>query len=68
VALRAGGALTVRIDPRGWFQGADFSELAPLPGDARGVHGFSPDDNVGRAFLNAARASRGVYAITFEAQ
>ncbi len=68
VALRAGGALTVRIDPRGWFQGADFSELATLPGDARGVHGFSPDDNVGRAFLNAARASRGVYAITFEAQ
>lgn len=65
VALHDGGALSVRVDPRGWFQGADFSELAALPGDARGVRAFSPADNVGRAFLNASRASRGVYAITF---
>lgn len=60
-----GGALTVRIDPRRWFDGADFSELAPLPVDAQGDHLASLNDNVGRAFLDAARASRGVYAITF---
>lgn len=67
VTPRDGGVLTVRIDPRGWFQGADFSELVALPSDGGGVRTFSPNDNVGRAFLNAARAARGVYTITFGA-
>lgn len=60
-----GGALTIRVDPRGWFEGADFSELAGAPVDARGARAFTGGDNVGRAFLNNARAARGAYAITF---
>lgn len=63
--LAEGGTLTARVDPRRWFTGADFAELvesAPLEGDERV---FSPADNVGRAFLNAARASRGVFTFEF---
>ncbi len=63
-----GGALTIRVDPRHWFDGADFSALTPLPVDAQGAHTFTLGDNVGRALLDAARAARGVYAITFSAR
>jgi hypothetical protein len=59
-----GGTLTVRIDPRRWFDGADFSELSTLHGDTPCA--FTLTDNVGRAFLANARASRGVYALSFE--
>ncbi len=67
VTLREGGALTVRVDPRRWFQGADFSELMAAPEGASGARAFSTADNVGRAFLNNTRASRGVFEITFAA-
>lgn len=60
-----GGALTIRVDPRGWFDGADFSELAAAPLDDRGAHRFTGADNVGRAFLNNARAARGPFVIAF---
>lgn len=60
-----GGALTVRVDPRTWFDGADFSELATTPADAQGAHAFTSEDNVGRAFLANARAARGPWVISF---
>ena len=58
-----GGALRVRLDPRGWFDGADFRELT-LGTLRDGRYRFTPLDNVGRAFLSRSRA-RAVFAITF---
>lgn len=66
--LAQGGALTVRIDPRGWFTHADFSELASATVDPEAVREFSLRDNVGRAFADNVRASRAVYAFTFSAR
>jgi hypothetical protein len=63
--LVEGGTLTVRVDPRRWFTGADFSELLEAPGAEGETRTFTPADNVGRAFLNAARSSRGVYTFEF---
>ena len=60
-----GGALSIRVDPRSWFDGADFSELTATPLDERGAHPFTAADNVGRAFLNNARAARGAYVFAF---
>ncbi len=65
MVLAEGGSLTVRVDPRRWFDGADFSELAEMPGGADAVRRATLDDNVGRAFANATRASRGVFQVTF---
>ncbi|MDB4931911.1 MAG: hypothetical protein JWM10_4395 [Myxococcaceae bacterium] len=63
LTLAQGGVLRVRVDPRGWFDGADFRELTA--GTARdGRYRFSPQDNVGRAFLNRAR-TRAVFGVTF---
>lgn len=63
ITLANGGALRVRVDPRGWFDGADFRELTT--GTAReGRYRFTAQDNVGRAFLNRARA-RAAFAVTF---
>ncbi len=63
VTLVDGGSLRVRVDPRGWFNGADFSELAR--GTARdGRYRFSNTDNVGRAFAAHAR-SRSAFSISF---
>ena len=63
VTLVEGGALRVRVDPRGWFDGADFRELTgAAPRDGR--YRFTAQDNVGRAFLNHARA-RAAYSVTF---
>jgi hypothetical protein len=59
--LAHGGVLTMRVDPRTWFQGADFSELL----SKNDVVNFTLADNVGRAFVNATRASRGVYDLRF---
>jgi hypothetical protein len=59
--LAHGGVLTVRVDPRTWFQGADFSEIR---GESD-IADFTTNDNVGRAFVNATRASRGVYDFRF---
>lgn len=64
VTLVDGGSLRVRVDPRGWFDGADFSELAR--GTARdGRYRFSNADNVGRAFAARAR-SRSAFSISFD--
>lgn len=58
-----GGALRVRVDPRGWFDGADFRELTA--GAAReGRYRFTAQDNVGRAFLNRVR-SRSSFTVSF---
>jgi iron complex outermembrane recepter protein len=58
-----GGVLRVRIDPRGWFEGADFRELTSgSPRDGR--YQFTASDNVGRAFINRVR-SRATFAVTF---
>jgi hypothetical protein len=65
LTLAEGGVLTVRVDPRQWFTGADFSELLEAAGADDEERVFSPMDNVGRAFLNAARSSRGVYTFEF---
>ena len=67
LTLSEGGTLTVRVDPRGWFEGADFRELTTHAPTVRNTFAFSPADNVGRAFLNNARASRGVYSFAFAA-
>lgn len=61
--LAEGATVTVRVDPRRWFTGADFSELLEGATVTDGERVFSPSDNVGRAFLNAARASRGVFTV-----
>jgi hypothetical protein len=59
----AGGTLRVRIDPRGWFDGADFRELTSgTPREGR--YRFSAQDNVGRAFLNRVR-SRSTFSVSF---
>jgi len=63
--LTEGGTLTARVDPRRWFTGADFSELLLRADEEAGERVFTPADNVGRAFLNAARASRGVFSFEF---
>ena len=58
-----GGALRVRVDPRGWFDGADFRELTT--GAMReGRYRFTSQDNVGRAFLNRVR-SRSSFTMSF---
>jgi hypothetical protein len=63
LTLAQGGVLRVRVDPRGWFDGADFGALtAGTPRDGR--YRFTPQDNVGRAFLNRARA-RAAFSVTF---
>lgn len=59
------GALTVRIDPRGWFRGADFSELLAKPASPEGVRAFDASDNVGRAFIENARGAQGVFLPEF---
>jgi len=64
-ALANGGTLTVRIDPRGWFRGADFSELLSRPASRDGVHAFGVSDNVGRAFTENARAAQGMFLPEF---
>lgn len=66
LTLTEGGALVVRVDVREWFKGADFSELADRPTNSAGRHAFTPADNVGRAFINNARAARGVFSVTFQ--
>lgn len=63
--LTEGGALTVRVDPTGWFRGADFSELLTLPEGTSGRRRFSTDDNVGRAFVENVRGTRGVFVPSF---
>lgn len=63
--LSEGGALRVRVDPRGWFQGADFSELTTTATDAAGRHAFSLTDNVGRAFAASVRTTRGTFQLSF---
>lgn len=63
--LSEGGALTVRIDPTGWFRGADFSELLTLPEGASGRRRFSTDDNVGRAFVENVRGTRGMFVPSY---
>lgn len=63
LTLVDGGTLRVRVDPRGWFDGADFSELAR--GTARdGRYRFTAQDNVGRAFAARVRA-RSVFSVSF---
>lgn len=64
-ALTDGGTLTVRVDPRGWFRGADFSELLSKPASPEGVHPFDASDNVGRAFLENTRAAQGTFVPAF---
>jgi len=59
--LAEGATLTARVDPRRWFTGADFAELLEGAAEEGGERVFTANDNVGRAFLNAARASRGVF-------
>lgn len=59
--LAEGATLTARVDPRRWFQGADFAALLEGAAEEGGERVFTAGDNVGRAFLNAARASRGVF-------
>jgi hypothetical protein len=66
--LAEGATVTVRVDPRRWFTGADFSELLEGATVTDGERVFSPSDNVGRAFLNAARASRGVFTLQLTMQ
>jgi len=61
--LAEGATVTVRVDPRRWFTGADFAELLEAATLEDGERVFTPADNVGRAFLNAARASRGVFTV-----
>jgi hypothetical protein len=63
LTLAQGGVLRVRVDPRGWFDGADFRELTTGPG-RDGRYRFTSQDNVGRAFSSRARA-RSVFAVTF---
>lgn len=59
-----GGTVVLRVDPRSWFDAADFSVLkAYAPQD--GVYVARPDDSVGRSLLNGARLIRGVYAFTW---
>lgn len=65
--LTDGGSLTVRVDPRGWFRGADFSELLARPASPEGVRTFDPTDNVGRAFIENARGVQGVFLPSFSA-
>lgn len=63
LTLVDGGSLRVRVDPRGWFEGADFSELAR--GTTRdGRYRFTAADNVGRAFAARAR-SRSGFSVSF---
>jgi hypothetical protein len=64
-ALVDGGALTVRVDPSGWFRGADFSELLTLTPGATGAYRFTADDNVGRAFVENVRGTRGMFSASF---
>lgn len=67
-ALTEGGCLTVRVDPRGWFRGADFAELLASPEQPGGRYRFGPTDNVGRAFVENARGARGMFVPSFEAR
>jgi hypothetical protein len=55
----------VRVDPRGWFRGADFSELLSKPASPEGVRTFDASDNVGRAFVENARAAQGMFLPEF---
>lgn len=57
--LRAGGALTLRVDPRRWLRAADFTPLLdypPDPADAEGRRLARADDGVGHALYQGLRA------------
>ncbi len=60
---RSGGALVVRIDPRGWFTNVDFSQLAPASGDPP-IHQFvdGPADPASNNLYLGMHASQGVYS------
>lgn len=58
-----GGALVVRIDPRGWFANVDFGELEPVAAGSD-LRRF-PDETTGQPATNlyrGLRASAGVYS------
>lgn len=58
-----GGALLLRIDPRGWFSNVDFSELEPVSAGSD-LRRF-PDESTGQPATNlyrGVRASAGVYS------
>lgn len=63
-----GGALVLRVDPRGWFANVDLSELPPVTPDSD-LHRFSDDntDQPSTNFYLGVRAATGVYSFEFEA-
>ena len=67
VALRNGGRLVLRIDPRGWFANVDFAQLEKVS-DAPPLYRF-PDDSTGQPAFNlfkGVHAAEGVYNFTWE--
>lgn len=66
-AMREGGSLEVRVDPRHWFANVDFAALPPADG-ASAVRTFRDDlvETPSIALFNALRARSGVYTFAWK--
>jgi hypothetical protein len=62
-----GVRITLRIDPRGWFADADFSELPRDPAAPAAPRRFTAQDNVGVGFEAGIRSARGTWNFYFDA-
>jgi hypothetical protein len=65
--LSDGGTLDVRVDPRGMFNGVDFSTLAPM-GSAATLTIPDTSAGAGNALYKGLLANFGVYQFTWSAQ
>lgn len=62
-ALPDGAAIALRVDPRSWLLGVDFTELRDRPLED-GAHVAAADDQLMRELLTGVRQSRGVYTFS----
>lgn len=62
-ALPDGTAIALRVDPRSWLLGVDFTELRDRPLED-GAHVATADDQLLRELLTGVRQSRGVYTFS----
>lgn len=66
LAASDGGALLVRVDPRGWFANVSFDELEEVDSDPpRYRFRDDSEDQPSRNLFNGLRANAGVYQLTF---
>jgi hypothetical protein len=65
LAVKPGGALILRVDPRGFFANVDFSSLATPEGTAPYEFVDGPSDQASNNLYGGLRAAHGTYSIAW---